>query len=220
MTTAAAAAAGVAGARGAGADQVPDRRPRPAGRGGAGRPQAARRTVGSGDRDRGGRDRCGARIVGLVGGGAQRRDRRAGHQPAHRPERADLRRRDQRAAHARSADDRPAVGGIAVQDTGLLSGVNAYRSPLIPSIETNALSVDATSLHLPGGGQHLARAGQVPQRCHGEGTRLRAGRGGRAADGHRPDLARRPNLGRRACGSTSPGSSSPRCWPPISTPVC
>jgi len=34
--------------------------------------------------------------------------------------------------------------------TGSLSNANAYRSPLIPSINTNALSVDATSLNLPG----------------------------------------------------------------------
>ena len=34
--------------------------------------------------------------------------------------------------------------------TGALSNANAFRSPLIPSINTNALSVDATSLNLPG----------------------------------------------------------------------
>jgi putative ABC transport system permease protein len=37
----------------------------------------------------------------------------------------------------------------AVQYTGAVSGVNVYRSPLIPSINTNALSVRATSLDLP-----------------------------------------------------------------------
>jgi putative ABC transport system permease protein len=37
----------------------------------------------------------------------------------------------------------------AVADTGRLSNVNAYRSPLIPPINTNALSVQATSLRLP-----------------------------------------------------------------------
>jgi putative ABC transport system permease protein len=36
-----------------------------------------------------------------------------------------------------------------VQYTGVVSGVNAYRTPLIPSINTNALSVHATSLDLP-----------------------------------------------------------------------
>lgn len=35
-----------------------------------------------------------------------------------------------------------------VQDTGTVTGVNAFRSPLIPTIETNALSVDAASLGL------------------------------------------------------------------------
>jgi putative ABC transport system permease protein len=36
-----------------------------------------------------------------------------------------------------------------VQDTGTVSGVDVYKSPLIPSIETNALSVDAATLGLP-----------------------------------------------------------------------
>jgi putative ABC transport system permease protein len=37
----------------------------------------------------------------------------------------------------------------AVQYTGRVRGVNVYRSPLIPTINTNALSVLATSLDLP-----------------------------------------------------------------------
>jgi putative ABC transport system permease protein len=40
-------------------------------------------------------------------------------------------------------------GVTAVQDTGTLAGVYAYKSPLIPTIETNAVSVDATTLDLP-----------------------------------------------------------------------
>ena len=40
-------------------------------------------------------------------------------------------------------------GVTAVQYTGLVGNVNAYKSPLIPSVETNALSVDASSLGLP-----------------------------------------------------------------------
>ncbi len=40
-------------------------------------------------------------------------------------------------------------GVTAVQYTGALSNVNAYRSPYIPSIDTNALSVDASSIGLP-----------------------------------------------------------------------
>jgi putative ABC transport system permease protein len=41
----------------------------------------------------------------------------------------------------------PAV--TAVQYTGTVSGASAYRSPLIPSIDTNALTVTAASLGLP-----------------------------------------------------------------------
>jgi putative ABC transport system permease protein len=37
----------------------------------------------------------------------------------------------------------------AVGDTGLVNNVNTYRSPLIPTINSNALSVQATSLGLP-----------------------------------------------------------------------
>jgi putative ABC transport system permease protein len=37
----------------------------------------------------------------------------------------------------------------AVDDTGTVVNVNAYRNPLIPSIKSNALSVQATSLTLP-----------------------------------------------------------------------
>jgi putative ABC transport system permease protein len=40
-------------------------------------------------------------------------------------------------------------GVTAVQDTGTLNDVSAYKNPLIPPIETNALSVDATTLNLP-----------------------------------------------------------------------
>jgi putative ABC transport system permease protein len=40
-------------------------------------------------------------------------------------------------------------GVTAVQYTGTVSNVNAYRSPYIPTINTNALSVNAASLELP-----------------------------------------------------------------------
>jgi putative ABC transport system permease protein len=40
-------------------------------------------------------------------------------------------------------------GVTAVQYTSAVSGVNAYRSPAIPSFQTNALSVVASSLDLP-----------------------------------------------------------------------
>jgi putative ABC transport system permease protein len=40
-------------------------------------------------------------------------------------------------------------GVTAVQDTGTVNGVNAYKSPLIPAVETNAISVDAATVGLP-----------------------------------------------------------------------
>jgi putative ABC transport system permease protein len=40
-------------------------------------------------------------------------------------------------------------GVLSVQDTGAVTNVNAYRSPLIPAIDTNALSVDAATLGVP-----------------------------------------------------------------------
>ena len=40
-------------------------------------------------------------------------------------------------------------GVTAVQDTGTVSNVSAYRSPYIPAVNTNALSVNATTLGLP-----------------------------------------------------------------------
>jgi putative ABC transport system permease protein len=40
-------------------------------------------------------------------------------------------------------------GVTAVQATGQVSGVNAYRSPYIPAVHTNALSVDAATPGLP-----------------------------------------------------------------------
>jgi putative ABC transport system permease protein len=49
-------------------------------------------------------------------------------------------------------------GVTAVQDTGQVTGVNAYRSPLIPAIDTNALTVQAATLGLPHvAGTSLAR---------------------------------------------------------------
>ncbi|HEY1670524.1 MAG TPA: ABC transporter permease [Trebonia sp.] len=41
-------------------------------------------------------------------------------------------------------------GVTAVQDTGTVSGADVYRSPYIPAVHTNALSVDASTLGLPG----------------------------------------------------------------------
>jgi putative ABC transport system permease protein len=41
------------------------------------------------------------------------------------------------------------AGVIGVQDTGIVGGVNVYKSPLIPAIETDGLSITAASLGLP-----------------------------------------------------------------------
>jgi putative ABC transport system permease protein len=40
-------------------------------------------------------------------------------------------------------------GVAAVQDTGAVTSANAYRNPFIPGINTNALTVDASTLGLP-----------------------------------------------------------------------
>jgi putative ABC transport system permease protein len=40
-------------------------------------------------------------------------------------------------------------GVTAVQDTGTVNGASAYRSPHIPAVNTNALTVNATTLGLP-----------------------------------------------------------------------
>jgi putative ABC transport system permease protein len=40
-------------------------------------------------------------------------------------------------------------GVIAVQDTGTVNGVRVYKSPLIPAVETNGLTVVAATLGLP-----------------------------------------------------------------------
>lgn len=42
------------------------------------------------------------------------------------------------------------IGPVSVvQDTGAVSGVSVYRSPLVPKVQTNALAVLASSLQLP-----------------------------------------------------------------------
>jgi putative ABC transport system permease protein len=49
-------------------------------------------------------------------------------------------------------------GVTAVQDTGTVGGVDGYKSPYVPAIETNGLSVDAVTLGLPAvAGTRLAR---------------------------------------------------------------
>jgi putative ABC transport system permease protein len=49
-------------------------------------------------------------------------------------------------------------GVTAVQDTGMITGVSAYKSPYIPPVSTNALTVDAATLGLPAvAGTSMAR---------------------------------------------------------------
>jgi putative ABC transport system permease protein len=40
-------------------------------------------------------------------------------------------------------------GVTAVQDTGTVGGISVYKSPYVPAVETNGLSVDAATLGLP-----------------------------------------------------------------------
>jgi putative ABC transport system permease protein len=53
-------------------------------------------------------------------------------------------------------------GVTSVQDTGTVSGVDVYKSPLIPFIETSGLSVDAATVGLPAAaGTSLAQGGYL-----------------------------------------------------------
>ena len=88
-------------------------------------------------------------------------------------------------------------GVTAVQDTGTVGGVNAYKSPLHPPDQHQRPQRGRRDARPARGRRHQPRAGPVPQRRH----RPRAGRGARrrhgAAAGHRPDPARDADLGRR-----------------------
>ncbi len=84
-----------------------------------------------------------------------------------------------------------------VQTTGTVIGANAYRNPYIPSIDTNALTVQAASLGPPPGGRHQRRPGPLPQRGNRPRTGRRPRRRCRAASRDRPRLPRRTHLGRR-----------------------
>ncbi len=121
---------------------------------------------------------------------------------------------------------KPAPGMIArlqgvtgVQDTGTVNNASAYKSPKIPAVETNALSVDATSLHPPRtAGTSLARAGSStpPPPANPSACSAPPRRSGWASTGSGPGSGSGPGT----CGSTSWASSSPRRWPPTSTPPC
>jgi putative ABC transport system permease protein len=51
-------------------------------------------------------------------------------------------------------------GVYAVQDTATIDGVSVYRSPLIPSVNTNALTVAAATLRLPGAAETSVAQGE------------------------------------------------------------
>ena len=109
-------------------------------------------------------------------------------------------------------------GVTAVQYTGTVSNANAYRSPLIPAIDTNGLTVEAASLGLPAAvgtsvaqGSYLNAAtarepvavlGCEPQPSCWASTGSGPGSGSGSA----------------ASGSPWPASSTPPSWPRSSTP--
>ena len=110
-------------------------------------------------------------------------------------------------------------GVRTVQDTGTVGNASVYRSPLIPSVQTNALSVNAASLGL----------------LHAVGTSIARGAWLNAATAREPvavlgaAAAQRLGIDRvwpgeriwpAASGSTWPGSCTQPPWRPRSTPQC
>ena len=99
-------------------------------------------------------------------------------------------------------------GVTVVQYTGTVSNVNAYRSPLVPSFDTNALSVHAASLGLPGA----------------VGTSIAQGRYLNAATAREPvavlgyEAAQLMGIDRIWPGSGSGSAASGSPWPASSTP--
>ena len=192
-------------------------RPRPRGERRPAHASHARGALRVGDRDRRRGDRRGARSFLVVAGGPARGDRQARHQPADGSERTD-------ASSGKTAELPLAAPGMIarigpvdqVQYTGSTSA-NVYRSPLIPAVNTNALSVQAASLGLPQTVGATVGRRQLPQRRH----RATAGRGARlrrsATAGCRPTSTPASASGSAACGSTSAGSSTPPRSPPRST---
>ena len=147
-----------------------------AGQRGAAHPQAAGRAVGAGHRDRGRGHRGGARPGQLFPGRAAGRDQPAGHQPAHRHQRAEPGRRPRRAARRRPRHDQPSCPVSRPCSTpATVSNVNAYRSPYSPrSTPTRSASPPPASACRPRSGTTVA-AGQLPQRRHRQRARRRAG---------------------------------------------
>ena len=130
----------------------------------------------------------------------------ARHEPADGHQRPDPLRPDCRAAPGRTGDDRPHRAGRATCRTPALSTANVFRSPLIPSIDTNALSVDAASLGLPGS--------RRDDGCPRAATSTPRPRPNRSACSGRPPRSASASTasipvsgsGSTTCGSTSPGS--------------
>jgi hypothetical protein len=101
-------------------------------------------------------------------------------------------------------------GVYAVQTTGATTA-SAYRSPLIPAVNTNALTVDAATLDLTAAaetslaqGRFLNAATQNEPVCVlGAAAQLR----------HRPNLPRRGGLGPAPRGCMSPDPRPGRAGP-------
>ena len=98
-----------------------------------------------------------------------------------------------------------------VQYDGTVSNAEAFRSPLIPSIDTNALSVEAASLGLLSAvGTTVAQGSWLNAATAKEPVAVL---GAAAAQrlGHRPRSSRESGFGLAMSGSTSPASSSKPC---------
>ena len=88
-------------------------------------------------------------------------------------------------------------GVTQVQDTGTVSNVSAYRSPLIPAVDTNGLTVEAASLGLPGAVGAAIAAGSYLNAATAREPVAVLGAAAAPVPRHRPGLARRADLGRR-----------------------
>ena len=111
------------------------------------------------------------------------------------------------------------INGVQqVQSTGTVSGANAYRTPYIPSVDTNGLTVQAAIPRPPPGPRHHRRPRPLPQRCHRPRTRRRPRRRRRPTARHRPHLPRRTHLGRRPVVLRRRHPQTAPCSPPPSTP--
>jgi MacB-like periplasmic core domain len=81
-------------------------------------------------------------------------------------------------------------GVYTVQDTGTVSNVNVYRSPLIPAIQTKRPAGAGGQFGPACRRGHLPGPRQLSERRHGSRAGRGAGRRRRPAAGHRPGLAR------------------------------